>query len=415
MKTKFQRSALLVSFLLVGHLSHAQTANGPSLTGQVILPLGELSPATVLIVRADRKPSTPITARNPGLPKTARTDEQGGFAFGSLDSGWTYSLVIVAPGCRPASFDNIDAIAAPLTAHLDAVNPSIATTDSILHGRVLDAHRNPVPNALIRILEVTRNGTMYFSPNKIDQYTVSDAAGNFVVYGQASFLDAGGSVQASGFATALFERWTVGETNHELTLVEGASLQGRLLCKEKPVADAEIRVDGFGAEAGSWMWNESTKTDNRGGFLFTHLPANRTCRIHGATGSLGDLGAVPTQTVEIHGNGSTNLLGDLELDRTFRIDGRVRLPGGKAMPTNSHLYFGDFSQGMSPEFVFDSEGGFHLTGCPAGTLTLYLRVPGYQLTPRDRMLIGGTLTNITITSNISGMTIDLHPWTSPAH
>src|SRR3569833_3960066 len=243
----------------------AEAANDSELTAHVILPQGKPRAATILFLYANPKPETPVTARQPNHPKPTQSHAQGDFKISSLDPRWLYHVIIVAPGCHPAIFDRADTASATLTARLEII-PADAPADTVLRGRVLDNSHRPVAGALIRMSEVTRNGVMHFSYEDLDPYSVSDEDGNFVVHGKTPFRDAGGSARASDFAAGLFEGWSPGETNHELTLIEGATLRGRLLDKGKPVAHAEILVDRFGAEAGSYMWNDSTITDGQGRF-----------------------------------------------------------------------------------------------------------------------------------------------------
>src|SRR2546421_5227528 len=196
-------------------------------------------------------------------------------------------------------------------------------------------------------------------------------------------------------ATALFEGWVAGNTVHELSLIEGASIQGRLVLGERTVTNAEIRLDRFGAESSSPIWSFSALTDGRGRFSFQHLPTNRNCRLRGTMGALGDLGAVPVRIVHAGENRSTNDISDLNLDPTFRVEGRIRLTDGKPAPTNSFVFFGNFDLGMSSPVAVGKDGSFSVTGFPAGSLRLNLRIPGYELTSRDAILKMGSGTNLT--------------------
>jgi len=124
---------------------------------------------------------------------------------------------------------------------------------------------------------------------EIDVYSVSDEAGLFVVHGETPFTAAEGAVEAAGFSKALFEGWEPGDTVHELTLTEGAAFKGRLLQAGKPVANAEILIQNFGAESGSSVWHYFARTDSDGRFTFTHLPPNRSFSLcnHGIAGRTG--------------------------------------------------------------------------------------------------------------------------------
>jgi hypothetical protein len=355
---------------------------------------------------------TPRSARYPHLPKRTQTDSQGHFTLESLDPAWLYHLVIIAPGCLSKSFVRIDPMSEPLTAQLEAPTPNSDSPNTVLQGRVLDARGQPVPAALIRIQGVTRNGSTMWPADDIDPFSISDSAGNFTVYARTAFTAAEGAVEATGFATALFEGWEPGDTIHTLTLTEGAALKGRLLRAGAPVANAEIRLDNFGTESGSWAWNYSALTDDQGRFLFTNLPPNRSFVLYATMESLGDRGAFSKRPGQIHEVGSTNDMGDLSLKAAFKVEGRIRLTDGKPVPTHSRVDLFRASMvgrqdGLS--LTLGPDGAFSFAGVPAEKVAVYLRIPGYEISPQDRLLKSGSATNFTVVSNITGIVIQMQP------
>jgi hypothetical protein len=424
-KISFIGFAVVLLLPGVPSFAAAEASATVDLAGHITIPRGNAAGAMVLVETAE--PRSGI-GPNSYVPTHVQTDRHGDFIIKSLDTRCLYDGYVFAPACRLRKFLRVDPAAGPLNVTLERAAAAGGPQNTVLRGRILDPHGNPVPGALIHIHEVTRNGTMYFSSSDIDPYSVSDDAGNFVIYGKP-FTDAGADVEAPGFAMGLFERWTSagapdagsisgfttgasnsfspGNTPHELTLVEGASIQGRLIFNSKPVANAKVRLDG--CEAASWIWDYSVVTDDLGRFTFSHLPPNGSGRLRGWTGELADGGVIPVRAVKIGENGSITDIGDVHLLPARTIDGRVHLSDGKTAPTNSYVYFGDFSIGMSPRFDVGTDGTFHLTGFAAGTLTIYLRIPGYELTPRDHLLISGSATNITVVSDLKNLGITMHP------
>ena len=403
--------ALVVGAILFAvHPGYASTPVDLDLNGRVTLPKDVSAVATVLISSAQPKTNWMYSAsmRYPMLPRRAQTDKRGDFRIGPLDSKWDYTGFVLAPGCKTKVFNHYDPAEGPWNFSLEAID-SNSVSDAVLRGRVLDDHNHPLAGALITMQEVTRDNIWHFSADNIDQFSVSDEGGDFYVYGRTPFTDASGAVEAPGFATALFEHWEPGETNHEIRLIKGATLQGRLLRVDQPVTNAKVRLDRFGAEAGSTAWNYIVLTDDSGHFSFSNLPPNRNCRLHGVTGSLGSQGVVPVRSVQIGANDSTNDLGDLHLESALKVEGQIRLTDGKAVPANSFLYFGDFDEGMSLPSAIQRDGAFQLTGVPAGKLNIYLRVPRYELTPKDSYLIAGSCTNVTIAADLTGWVINLTP------
>ena len=180
----------------------------------------------------------------------------------------------------------------------------------------------------------------------------------------------------------------------------------------KPVANAEILIQNFGAESGSSVWHYVAVTDDQGRFAFSHLPPNRSFSLYATMESLAGRGAVSRRQGQVHEDGSTNDFGDLNLDPAFTIEGRIRLSDGKPVPTDSLIRLTrttmvGLRDGLS--FALGEDGSFHFAGIPAEPVTLLLRIPGYQLTPRDALLKSGSATNITVVTNITGLVIEMKP------
>lgn len=408
------RKFLMLALALCAVNGVAQSSASLPLSGRVTLPSENASPATVMVISARLKPDAlaSLADRHPRLPRRAQTDRQGNFKIESLDPGWLYFVVMVAPGSRPAILDPVDLAADPLKATLTAVDVSQIGSGTALRGVVKDTSGKPVSGAVIRTQEVTRNNIWDFSPREIDAFAVSDDTGHFVIYGQTPFTDAGGAIEADGYATELFEHWPPGDVVHTVTLREGAAVEGRLVNGGAPVVNAEVHLGNFGAEAGSSVWNYSGLTDAQGRFSFAHLPPNRPFSLYATMGSLGEQGALsklPRRTLE---SGSTNKLGDLSLAPAHRVEGRILLADGKPIPALSHVTLTRMSMAGSQDALsraLDQDGTFRFAGVPAEKATIYFRVPGYEISPKDRQLKSGSATNLVVAGNITNLVIRMQP------
>jgi hypothetical protein len=264
---------------------------------------------------------------------------------------------------------------------------------------------------------------MNWPAQDIDYFSVSDDNGNFVVYGKTPFAAADGKVEADGFAPASFDQWPSDENNQEwirtpagsvpkglasfarplreITLIRGASLQGRLLHDGNPVANAEIRFND--------IYQSATLTEDEGRFFFGHLTPNESNHLYGKWDLLAVAGAVPRTNVQTGENGSTNDIGDLNLKSVSEVAGRIRLSDGKPIPANSHYFLADAAMAGSSPLSVSSDGSFHFVAVPGDNVSIFLRVSGYQLTPRDSMLKSGTVTNITVVPNMTNLVIEMKP------
>lgn len=417
-------------FSLAYALVYADMPAGADLTGHVTLPEGKSAAATVLVTYAQLKTNfeSSISTRSPILPKRTRTDGNGNFKIESLDTRWLYFGYVMAPGCKLQQLNLFDPIAGPLEVSLESANTNVPP-DRVIHGRVIDASGSPVAGALIDIEGTTRNGQGTWPGGDIDYFSVSDDAGNFVVYGKTPFAAADGKVEATGYAEASFEQWPSDAINqewsrtgsmpeglfgyakplHEITLIKGAALQGRLLHDGKPVVNAEIRLNRCDVASNCWFWDGATVTDDQGSFLFSHLPPDQSYSICGSWDLPAKGGAFPQTEVKTGENGSTNDIGDLNLQSVSEVAGRIQLSDGKPIPANSHYHLSDAAMGNSPQSSLGSDGSFHFAAVPGDKVSIYLRISGYQLTPRDFMLISGTVTNITVVPNMTNLVIEMKP------
>jgi hypothetical protein len=417
-------------FPLASVLVYADVPVGADLTGRVTLSEGKSGTATILVTYAQLKTNFEysISTRSPLLPKRTWTDSHGNFKIESLDARWLYFGYIMAPGCKFQQLNLFDPTAGPLNVSLEMANTNVPP-NKVIHGRVIDANGNPISGALISITGTTRNGQGTWPGFDIDYFSVSDDAGNFVVYGKTPFDAVDGKVEANGFAEASFEQWPSDAINqewsrtgsmpkglfgfakplHQITLVNGAALQGRLLHDGNPVVNAEIRLNQCGVGSDCWFWVGATVTDDQGRFLFAHLPPRQSYAICGSWDLPAIAGAVPQTGVQIGENGSTNDIGDLNLQTVSEVAGRIRLSDGQPIPANSHYHLSDAAMGNSPPSSLGSDGAFHFAAVPGDKISIFLRVSGYQLTPRDSMLKSGTVTNITVVPNMTNLVIELKP------
>jgi hypothetical protein len=418
------------SFLFTCALVYADMPAGTDLTGHVTLPEGKSGAATILVTYAQLKTNfeSSISTRSPILPKRTQTDGHGNFKIESLDARWLYFGYGMAPGCKFQQLNLFDPTAGPLKVSLEAANTNVPPTQ-VIHGRVIDANGNGISGALISITGTTRNDQTTHPAQDIDYYSVSDAAGNFVVYGKTPFAAADGKVEASGYAETSFELWPSDAINqewpgtrsipdglmgyakplHQIKLIKGAALQGRLVQAGRPVANAEIRINRCGAGSDCWFWGDTVLTDDMGRFSFAHQPPNQSWIICGSWDLPAKAGMVPQTSVKIGEDGSTNDIGDLNLQSVSKVAGRIQLSDGKPVPANSHYFLSDAAMGSSSPSLLGADGSFQFVAVPGDKVSIFLRVAGYQLTPRDFMLQSGTVTNITVVPNMTNLMIELKP------
>lgn len=102
---------------------------------------------------------------------------------------------------------------------------------------------------------------------------------------------------------------------------------------------------------------------------------------------------------------------DLNLEPTSKVGGRVVLTDGQPIPARSQITLSLKDLLDAQRFALGEDGSFHFAGVPAESVTLYLRIPGYEFSPGDRLLKFGSATNITVVTNLTGLVIGMKPQT----
>lgn len=405
-KRVVKKSLALIVVSVWASGAHAQTPARLDLTGHAVSADGHPVAASIILTQARLKPGKEESNKllYPDLPKQVRADGQGDFKIEDLDSAFVYYAVAVAPHCRPRIFDTLDPDAGPLEIRFDNADSSNAAPGTVLRGLVVDTQRRAISGALVSMHDVTRNGQDVMLADRIDAYAVTDRDGNFEIYSPVPFTDAGGSVEAPGFAPGLFEHWLPFYANDELMLNEGAAVKGRLVQGGKPVANAKVRVN----------MGPSVFTDKEGRFLFMCLPANQSYSYFATMESLGSRGSLPMREFQVNGVGSTNDIGDVTLEAAFTVSGRIQLTDGKPIPGRSRISLGcstfsGYQDRLS--WVLAPDGTFRFAGVPAEKATLYLQIPGYEIKPDDRRMIWGSITNVAVTGNIKDLVVAMEPET----
>jgi hypothetical protein len=415
---------LAFAFLNAGH------AVAPvDLTGRIILP-NRSGRATMLVTWATLKSNfvSSVSMRSPILPLRAQADDRGHFTIGALDPRWVYFGYALAPGCELKDVYPIDPTAGPLNVSLQAVATNMPPNEFI-HGRVVDSAGHPVAGALIEIRGSTRNGQGTWPEQDVDPYAVSDESGNFIITGKTPFDAVDGAVTADGFAESDFEQWPSDAVNqewartgsmpkglfgyakplHQIALVEGTSLEGRLLKAGEPVTNAEIRLNSCAVGSSCWFWGPATLTDDRGRFRFPHLPADKTYSVCGAWDLLASGVAVPQTDVHLGENGSTNNIGDINVEPVCAVAGKILSGDGKPLAAKSFYQLQDAAMGSSLSSPFGKDGSFRFPVVAGDHVSIFSRTPGYELTPMDMFLKSGSVTNITVAGDTTNLVIKMEP------
>ncbi len=385
-----------------------QTAR-PNLTGSVHAKNGEVVAATVFIATAGPKVGT-----SPFCPscyadcqKSAKTDAAGRFEIQSLDPQLRFQVLAVAKGFKPKYANKVDPAMGPITVSLDPIEQADAAPENCLHGRIKDAKGKPVVGAVVEAHGIrTRNGGgRWGSLPGVDPLAVTDENGEFLITSQKPFDQMDVRVSARGFANKTITELASGASVHELTLTEGAAVRGRVLFNGQPVTNATVGVVSVNRDMEHFTGNFDIGTDSDGRFLFVSLPPDVDYYIYGGMDSFKKLGAIPLKTIHAGKDGEVTDIGDLVVGPAHRLAGRVVLADGAEIPAKTRLLVSRENAWDNVQVTLPPDGHFDVSGVPAETIGLSVRLPGYRVSAKnaslDRMnpfqLIGrmnGDVTNL---------------------
>jgi peroxiredoxin len=387
---------------------------GPDLTGIIKDQAGAPLPgAMVFIYSAGPKQGEGILCPYcyPDCRKQATTDADGRFKIEDLDPSLLFRVLVVATDHRPDFEGKVDPAVKSIEVTLPR-NWTGADPGRQVKGRILDPHGAPVQAAVVSLVSVTRaNGTQYGGNNEVDQVAVTDADGRFVINSETNFDSLGVEIEAHGFAKSLVASLTAGGETRAITMTEGGSATGRLVQNGRPVPGVKMGICGADRISGNYVGDFSVGTDDNGKFLFVNLPPNRDYYLYAYMSSLGDRGAVLARPVHVDGDGTTLDAGDVQVQPGLKLAGRVRLTDGKPVPPRTRVLLSFDQAWDNAQTEPDAQGYFHFSSVPPGTVHLYLRLPGYRMSDRNRSLdaLNGNDLLGSLTANKTNLLVELEP------
>jgi RNA polymerase sigma-70 factor (ECF subfamily) len=330
---------------------------------------------------------TVVLGSNP--PRTAVSEEDGGFAFDDL-VGRPYTLVARGPG----------GIAGPVTAKLTATSEPVVLRlrpAAKVVVRVATADGKPVDGATVELRgiddqrETTKQGVATFSAAVPGGYQLAAWAEGYAhVF---SWLQVGS-----------------GETTAELVLVPGARVAGTVVDEAgAPVAGARVVYSG----ASDWMQQGDDRRDavvsgSDGGFAFAAMPAGsfRFLASHDAL--------APGTSTLVTLDGKTERTGvTITMAKGSTVSGRVLDGSGKPV-AGARVRLGSAQRTMiaaPPRQAYsDDQGAFEISGMPRRELVAVAihETAASQSVPVDATKgdVSGVTLALDVTGTIAGIVVD---------
>lgn len=369
-------------------LSAAGPAERPTLTG-VVQDANGKPVAGALVFIATAKPRQGTSAACPSCyldcRKRATTGTKGEFALPKVDPSLLFRVGAVAEGHMASFQADVDPVAGPTAIKLGALPPIPDDPRRLFRGRLVDADGSPVLGAIVepRGRQTERMST--FGPMGVET-TVTGEGGRFAFVlpegADSLFLAA----ETPGFAPKAFARIPTGTAENTLRMGPGRALHGRLVREGRPVAGAMVGVAQVDRNAESFVGERTAETGPDGRFLLPNLPPDEKLVFYGKVESLGARGALGELPIEGEPESGVRDLGDVELAPSLTLSGRLTLGDGRPVPPTTRIFVNRLSAWDSVEQVLAVDGTFRIVGLPRETLSVSIRLPGYELATENESL-----------------------------
>jgi hypothetical protein len=408
---KLQDGFRLLVIILISNVSLSEVARAATATGTVKDSSGEpVAGATVLVYSAGVRKGYNIFCPTCYVDcgKRVTTDQRGNFSIADLDNELVFNLITMQKGFVPTWIRDMDPQRGAAPPVVMKTRPLMEATSSV-HGRIVDAHGNGVPDALVEVKGIGAGAGRVWG-NFPDGLAISDADGSFAlgtiawpIPGHAPTDALMLEVKPRGMAPALHTA-TVGAEHEEFKVNDGVTVHGRLLSKGKPVPNAQLVLNTLDRSSDNAYAPIYIGTDEKGSFAITNVPIGRVWSLDADSDSLAGIGSVATRYVATRTDGKAVNAGDMKVNPGHSLSGGIVLSDGKAIPPDMRVSISNTTGGRR-NAILSADARFEFKGL-SGPYMLVPAVRGYRL---DQ----GSSVEVLVDRDIDGLVIRLEPAPAP--
>lgn len=304
-----------------------------------------------------------------------------------LDPSLKFRLLVVANGFLPTYTPKpIIPEAGPADIILKPHDLDRRAPSRVLQGRLVNEDGDPVARAVVEPFGFRREQYGQFGgldKEGIDPLAVSDDQGQFRLGvgrdSEALYL----RIKAPFLAPMCSDPVAAGPKVHTFTLGPGVTVSGRVIKDGKPLAKVGLGMVQKDRNATRFVGNFEYGTDGDGRFAFTNIPPQDDWVTYGLMDGLKAHGAIPVRHLRTGNHGETVALGDIEVRPGHRVSGRVVLADGRPLPPEIRVLLSRGEAWDSQTVTTGPDGSFTFEGVPPERVSLYARVPGYHVSPKN--------------------------------
>lgn len=407
------RHRLQIVFCLAAAAASAQTIERASASGVVVdfESKQPVSNATVMVysagVRTGYDRACPTCYVDCG--KRATTNEKGEFTIAGLSGNLVFDLLVIGDGYSVLPLKRFD----PATGKAASAElRKRATPDEpfqTVKGKVVDPLGKPVRDAMIEQQGLLMDGGgMMFGGNDqwIDLVAVSNKDGEFEMSFKKKAKGMILEVTPRGMAPKLTTLDTGGERK-TVRVNDGSTVRGRLVGRDgKPVANAQMVLSTHTRTSGMSYRDVLIGTNENGEFVITNVPAGRVWDLYPRMDALAakGLAGVP-RLVETRDDGHEVNVGDVAVQPSFTLKGRVTLADGSPIPAGMRVSVNADRVNDRQVMQLPPDGAFEFKGLAPDFYILSPAVKDYQMKEPNQMI------EVLMEGDRSGLAVTLYPKT----
>ena len=253
---------------------------------------------------------------------------------------------------------------------------------------IVDADGKPVGGAVVQPggwdeSQLAASYHVYGSPPFVDVAAITDPAGKFVLISDRPVKAIDLEIAAERLGRHTFKSVPTGLEENRLQLKRGSSVTGRVVSDGQGVGGVKVAMAQVDRASATFVGPLEATTDADGRFSIAALLPAEEMVVFGVMDSFRDHGALRARTFTSADQGVFDL-GDLPLDKGYRVSGRIVLSDGKPVPVGMRVMLGRPDAWDDQTVLTDTEGKFVVSGVPAEIVTVSVALRDYAPGPQNK-------------------------------